>query len=89
MEKEELKNTQVMIQMEELRSAVSEIEKGVSSLKGRLESVLRNDSLASNKEESEEKEMILVPLANNLRETVSRINNSNNDITAILRELEL
>ncbi len=84
----EKRETQVTIQMSELKEVISELEKSITGLRDKLKVVLRND-LISDSEKDKVKEEKLVPLATDLREIRFQINHLNILVLDILRELEL
>ncbi len=87
MEKE-TKETQVVVEVKELKRVISKLEKEVVSLKDRLQPVLRNESLEDANAEKDI-DMVLVPFARELKEIRLRIDSLKTVIHIMLRELEL
>lgn len=79
---------QVTLEMEKLRDRVSTLEQSVAELKTRLGPVLRDRPL-----DTDEKPVIaqktLVPLADDIRIALNRVNMSNFEVRMLLKDLEL
>ncbi len=84
----EEREAQVTAQMENLKDRLAELENSITGIRTRLKSVLRCDTLEDGEKAAREHEE-LVPLANDINASASRVNTLNIDIIAILRELEL
>jgi hypothetical protein len=87
-ETDKVKKRQVILQMENLKGKLSELEKGVAEIKMRLNSVLRDDTPNSDEKAAKDQES-LVPLANDIRASANRVNMLNLEVDTLLRELEL
>jgi prefoldin subunit 5 len=88
MTESEARETQVSLQMENLKDRLSELEKSIASMKTRLSSVLRSD-IFENDEKAPKDQEALVPLANDIRSSANRINRLNVEVITLLKELEL
>jgi hypothetical protein len=77
--------------MNALKNRIAELEKIIINLRERLALVLRNDTLDSEKKSDKmsESSESLVPLAEDIKVCVSRVNRTRTDIAILLNELEL
>lgn len=87
-ESNEVRETQVALQMENLKGRLSELEKGIANIKNRLGPVLRDDTPDSGEKSTKDQEA-LVPLANDIRASANRVNMLNLQVDTLLRKLEL
>ncbi len=87
-ETDKVKKRQVILQMENLKGKLSELEKGVAEIKMRLNSVLRDDTPNSDEKAAKDQEA-LGPLANDIRASANRVNMLNLEVDTLLRKLEL
>lgn len=84
---EEIEEKQVSLEMNEIKSRLSELQNGIFILKDRLGCILRNDSVDVG--ESTSKPESLVRLASDIRDNANTVIAMNIEINNILRELEL
>lgn len=87
-ETNEGKERQVVLQMDNLKDRLSELGKSITEIRARLSSVLRTDMVDSEQKAGKDPET-LVPLANDIRASASRVNMLNMEIIGLLQELEL
>lgn len=83
----ENRQSQVTEQMRDIEKYLSDLSENISSLSGRLDSVLREDQPKDAKEKAVDQ--AIVPHAHHLREMAGSIKNSSRRISDIIDRLEI